>query len=167
VVSSGSAEAIAAAAESVSAGSLVALSADAVVLRSRKDALFRSLVMPGWGQAYNRQPVKAALVGGSFVALAGTAVAFHVLGTRAEDQYRTKSTAAALGGDPAATAASLRTTAESRYAWRNGLLLGAGAVWALGAVDAYVSGVDGDRLAVAVAPADRGLLAVVGGRFGR
>lgn len=44
---------------------LIAISSDAIETRSRLGAGFRSAVFPGWGQIYNKQPVK----GGIFMAL--------------------------------------------------------------------------------------------------
>lgn len=157
VVSTETAETLAAASEPVAAASLVALSSEAVVLRSRKDGAFRSLLVPGWGQVYNREPVKAAVILGTEVALIGGAGAFHVLGEGAKRDYQ-KST------DPA-RAATLRADAERDLRWRNGLLVAAGALWVLNVADAYFSGVDGDRIVAgaAVAPGEGRL--VVAGRF--
>ena len=41
---------------------------------------FRSLIVPGWGQSYNRQPVKGLVFGGLAVATIGGAVAYHLMG---------------------------------------------------------------------------------------
>lgn len=157
IVSTETAETLAAASEPVAAASLVALSSEAVVLRSRKDGAFRSLLVPGWGQIYNREPVKGAVFLGAEVALLGSAGLFHALGGTAKGDYQRSS-------DPA-KAASLRADAERDFRWRNGLLVAAGAVWVLNVADAYFSGVDGDRLVAgaAVAPGEARL--VVAGRF--
>jgi len=72
IVATESSETLATASESISAASLISLSSEAVVLRSRRDAVYRSLLLPGWGQAYNRQGGKAVAFG---VAAAGTLVA--------------------------------------------------------------------------------------------
>lgn len=165
IVSTDSAETLAAASESVPQGSLVALSSDAVVLRSRRDAVFRSMLVPGWGQSYNRQPVKGLVVGGLTLATLGGALAFHLSGRTAEEDYRSKTTAAALGASPGAEAVALRERAESRYAWRNGLLWAAAGVWVVNVVDAYAFGVDGDRVAAAPVPVEGGLVLAVAGRF--
>lgn len=159
------AENLAAASESIQAASLVALASDAVVLRSRGDAAYRSTILPGWGQLYNRQPAKAALFGGGVALLVGGAVGYHLAGAKAEDDYRSKSTATALGGDPAQAAAELRKRAEDRYATRNALLIGAAALWALNVGDAWLSGTDGERLVVAGTPTQGGLALAVAGRF--
>jgi len=41
---------------------------------SPRSVMLRSLVVPGWGQYYNRQHLKAALVGGAEVGLVVTAI---------------------------------------------------------------------------------------------
>jgi TolB-like protein len=157
IVSTETAETLAAASEPVAAASLVALSSEAVVLRSRKDGAFRSLLVPGWGQVYNREPLKAGVILGTEVALLGAAGAFHLAGGSAKSDYQ-KST------DPA-KAASLRADAQRDFRWRNGLLVAAGALWVLNVADAYLSGVDGDRLvAGAVVTPGEGQL-VLAGRF--
>lgn len=166
IVSVDSAETLTAASEAVPQRSLVALSSEAVVLRTRRDAVFRSLLVPGWGQAYNRQPTKGLVLGGLAVATIGGAVAFHVLGAQAESDYRSKNTAASLGASPTAEAVALRDRAESRYAWRNGFLYATAGVWALNVLDAYWFGVDGDRLVVApTVPGRDGLGLALAARF--
>jgi TolB-like protein len=167
IVATESAETLATASESISAGSLIALSSEAVVLRSRKDAVYRSLLLPGWGQAYNRQGVKAATFGVAAAGTLGAALAFHLVGQRAQDDYQSKVTAGQLGGDPSAEAAALRAKAVDNYQRRNAFLIGAGAVWAVGVVDAYLFGVDGEKAAdgLALGAAAEGLGIAVAWRF--
>jgi TolB-like protein len=165
IVSTDSAETLAAASEAVPQASLVAMSSDAVVLRTRRDAVFRSLILPGWGQSYNRQPVKGAVFAGLTVATLGGALAFQLAGKSAEDQYKSKTTGDALGSSPSSEAVALRDKAESCYAWRNGFLWAAAAVWAVNVVDAYAFGVDGDRLAAAPVPVSGGVAFAVSARF--
>jgi TolB-like protein len=150
---------VAAASESIQAAGLVSLASEAVVLRSRGDAAFRSAVIPGWGQVYNRQPAKAALFGGGVALLVAGAVGYHLSGAKAESDYRSRTTAAALGGDPAGTAANLRRTAEDRYATRNWLLYGAAGLWLLNVGDAWLGGTDGSRVVAGAVPAEGGGLA--------
>lgn len=164
VVATETGETLAVASESISAASLVALSSGAVVLRSRRDALFRSLVAPGWGQLYNRQPAKGAAVAGAEAALLAGALAFHLRGASAEDDYRRRTTAGELGSDPAAAAAALRRKAEQSYRTRNTLLWISAGVWALNVADAWFSGVDGEKLLGAV-PLEDGAGMVLSGRF--
>lgn len=158
-------EALAAASEAIQAASLVALSSDAVVLRSRGDAVYRSALIPGWGQAYNRQPAKAALFGGGVALLLGGALGFQLAGMKAEDDYDRRVTASALGGDPLLAASELRETAETRYAWRSYLLAGAAGLWLLNVGDAWFGGTDGEGMVLGVAPGVGGVGFTLGGRF--
>jgi TolB-like protein len=170
IVATETSETLASASEAVSAGSLIALSAEAVVLRSRGDAAFRSLVVPGWGQLYNRQKVKGAIFGAAAAGTIGAALAFHLAATEAERDYQARTTPEQLGGgDPGAAAIALREDATRGYRLRNGFLWAAAGVWAVGVADAYLFGVDGDRavggLAVAPALSGEGLGLALAGRF--
>jgi len=147
IVATETAETLASASEAVPAATLVAFSSDAVVLRSRKDALFRSLLIPGWGQIYNRESGKGFLFMGAVAASLGGALVLHELGAQAESQY--KSAQIGAGQTPGAFASqveSLRQKAQDRYAQRNVALAVGGGLWLLNILDAYFSGVDGDRL---------------------
>lgn len=112
------------------AADLVALSNDAVVLRSRSGAVFRSVLLPGWGQFYNREPIKAAVFLGTEAAAAGLAVTFQLLANQAENDYR-----AMRAGDFAAASAKV----SDRLSWRNGMLWGLLAVHLVGIADAAIS----------------------------
>jgi TolB-like protein len=164
IVATESGETLAAESASVASPGMVALAKDAVVLRSRSDAMLRSLLFPGLGQFYNRQPAKGWAFLGTEVALLGTAIGFHVSGNQAYSDYEAVGPGA--GGSPSAEAQRLYDLASSRYQTRNLLLVAAGAVWVASAVDAYVSGVDGEKLlaggavAAAVVPLSGGALAV-------
>jgi len=168
IVATTTGETLAAESASLAEAGLTAIASDAVVLRSRGDAAFRSLLVPGLGQFYNRQPVKGWVFAGTEAALLGGALAFHLSGTKAYDDYKK------FGGggpSPSAEAARLYDQATSRYRTRNWLLAGAGVVWAVNVVDAWVSGVDGEAMlgggAVAAAPVplDGGAGFVVAARF--
>jgi TolB-like protein len=144
IVATSTGEALAAESVSVADAGMTAIASDAVVLRSRGDAAMRSLLFPGLGQAYNRQPVKAIAFAGAEVALLGAALGYHLAGQSAWSAY--KKVGPASGTNPSAEATRLYDRAESRFTTRNWLLLGGAAVWAVGVVDAYVSGVDGRAL---------------------
>lgn len=157
------------AAESVTVpeASLAAIASDAVVLRSRGDAAFRSLLVPGLGQFYNRQPAKGWAFAGTEAVLLGGALAFHLSGTKAYDDYKAFSGG---GGAPSAEATRLYDQASSRFRTRNWLLVGAGAVWAVNLVDAWISGVDGETMlgggvAAGPVPLEGGAGFAVAGRF--
>jgi TolB-like protein len=148
IVATQTGETLAAESATLPAAGMVALASDAVVLRSRSDAVYRSLLVPGWGQFYNRQPVKAWLVIGTEVALGGAALGYHLAAQSSYDRY-TKASSSARAQD-------LYDEASSRYRTRNWLLVAFGGVWLLNVADAWFSGVDGERLlagGVAEAPA--------------
>lgn len=126
------AEVVAAAQSSLSASGLVALSSDAVVLRSRSGAVFRSVLIPGWGQFYNQQGTKGAAFIGLEGGLLGAALGFHFAGQSAESSYHDSE-------DPGGTV-HLRERAESRYRTRNVLLVASGGLWLFNIVDAWVFG---------------------------
>jgi TolB-like protein len=169
IVATESGETLAAESASVGAAGMVAFASDAVVLRSRSDALFRSLLLPGLGQFYNRQPAKAWLVIGAEAALIGGAVAYQLSASGAYADYQ--DVKPAPGTSPSAEAERLYDLAASRYRTRDVFLVAAGAVWVANAVDAWVSGVDGAQLLsggpakLAVVPVDRGAVAVASLRF--
>ncbi len=136
---------------------LVALSSDAVVLRSKSDAAFRSAVLPGWGQHYNRQPTK----GWIFTGLVGTLLAVGAglegsgLGTYMlyylpyQPKADTGLTEDGLrpGTPEYSQALSDRKSAALTQMNIGHVLLGATAlVWAYNIADAYLSGVEGSEM---------------------
>ena len=125
-------------AESVAmkSATMISLASDAVVLRTKSGALFRSLLIPGWGQFYNRQDLKGGMLLGSVLALAGAGAAMQIAAAMATSEY----TAAGPGSDFNA----LATRVES-YRIASVVLFGAmGLVWIYNIIDAYVSGVTFD-----------------------
>jgi TolB-like protein len=129
------------------AADLVALSSEAVVLRTRTGSLYRSLLLPGWGQVYNRQPVKAAL----FVALEVSAVTLALLsnaqGAGFEDDYKKlDQTADQREFD------RLTEKAEDAFGWRNRLIWTAVAVHGLNVLDALLSGKSYDSAQLTAGP---------------
>jgi TolB-like protein len=137
IVATQSGESLAAESASIADAAMVAVASDAVVLRTRGEAAVRSLV-PGLGQFYNRQSGKGWAFMGATVGLLGGAAALHLSGSDAYSSYQKATSPAA--------ASRLYDDASTRFQARNWLLFGAGAVWVLGIVDAYVSGVDGQAL---------------------
>jgi TolB-like protein len=117
---------------SFAAAGLVALSEDAVVLRSRTDALFRSAVVPGWGQLYNREPVKGVAFLVAAAGALGTAGAFYIAANSAHSSYQ-QNTPDVVGD---------LQTANDRIAVANACLIGLGVVWVINLADAYLSGED-------------------------
>ena len=116
------------------ASDLVALSADSVVLKSKSGALFRSMLIPGWGQSYNLEPTKAWIFGTVEALGAGVALWAHLRYQSKQDEYAQLG----VGGnfDDAANAAS------SAEELRNTILIGLALTHAVNVIDAYLSGVD-------------------------
>ncbi len=137
-------------------GELVAFSANAVVLKSRSGAAFRSLVAPGWGQSYNGETTKAWVFGGvSYTLALGTVGVGALAGYTALVAYPS----AGISGDsaklPAADKAALveqtRQAANAQLTVA-GVLAGVTAVaWLVNVTDAYLSGTDIDSLDAAMA----------------
>lgn len=136
---------------------LVAFSANAVVLRSRSGAMFRSVVVPGWGQTYNDETVKGVLFGAT---TGGLALATAVVGGLGLYTGFVAYPAAGEVDD-----AGQKLLPEDRPAYVEGLRLRANAeltaaavlagvtatVWAVNVADAYLSGVDTESLDAALA----------------
>lgn len=136
---------------------MVALSDESVVLRTRSGAIFRSLIVPGWGQFYNREPIKGGVLIGLEVALAATAVALHFLGAADEDSYAASNFALKYPDltptELSQKATDLRDSAETFYQARNGLIYAAIGVYLYNVLDAYIFGIDGEsQLGLALVP---------------
>jgi len=130
----------------IKAASLVALSSDAVVLRTRSDAVFRSLLIPGWGQFYNRQEQKGTFLMVLSGGLLAGGLTFYALGKTAEKTYNSI-TPSAPGPCKGATedrfsacVLDQRATAQSRYQIATGMFIGLGAVYAYNLLDAFLFG---------------------------
>jgi len=174
VISTEKAEVQASAQVNVDAAGLVALSSDAVVLRTREDAVFRSALIPGWGQMYNRQNEKGGLLMFATLGLVAGGITFQVMGGVTEAEYR-----AATPDDPKSCAGAgnfgdclvgLRQTADGRYQVARGLFIGAAAVYAYNVLDAWLFGYTPDaaskslyKSAAVVVPTQDGVAVV--GRF--
>jgi TolB-like protein len=132
---------------------LIAFSADAVVLKSRSGAAFRSLVAPGWGQAYNGDVVKGLLVGSAVGGLAlatittagiGAWQGFVVYPSIEKSADVSAAEAVVLAADTRERANTLLTAAA---------ILGGVTVvgWGANVIEAWVSGVDVESLDAALA----------------
>ncbi len=128
----GDASSLGQAAVEIPRASLVTYASESVILRSRTGALFRSMVIPGWGQSYNRQNTKAVLIGSSFGLVAASALALQLQGSSYVTRYRENTPGTVRFGD----------RAERLFSWRNTALWSALVVWGIAAVDAYFNGPD-------------------------
>lgn len=109
---------------------LVALQRELATRNNRLVAGGLSAVLPGAGQLYNDQPIKAGLALGFELALTGAALAFHLEGAREEDAYHGGREEDVHRGD----------LAEQAYGRRNLLLWAALGVWAVQVIDAIAYG---------------------------
>ena len=106
---------------------------------SRGAAMFRSILLPGYGQLYNGQPTKGAMFLGTELALLSTALAFHLAGDSILSVYSRESRAQ-VGAGSNLRYQEMYDSAQIRYRVRDGLLVAASVVWALNIIEAYVSG---------------------------
>jgi TolB-like protein len=137
---------------------LVAFSANAVVLRSRSGAMFRSVVVPGWGQSYNNQTTKGYIFG---AVTGGLVLATAVTG--GVGAYTALSVYPSACGDADATCKDLAQADRPDYVSgirqnANNTLTAAAVlagvtagVWAINVADAWLSGVDTESLDAALA----------------
>lgn len=136
---------------------LIAFSADAVVLRSKTGAFFRSLVAPGWGQLYNRDPVKAAIVAGGVGAFALSTAAVTTSALLTHNAYTTFTPSSLPEGvsgtyeNVSKAVVGLRDSANLQYTAAAVLAGITATTWIAGALDAYLSGVDVETLDDALA----------------
>jgi hypothetical protein len=98
----------------------------------RRDAVLRSMVLPGWGQLYKGHKIKGWVFSGAWATAIGGALWAHRKRADAEEFYE---------------AASDTLSAVQRYPrfnrWhkaRNGLVQGAALVWVVSYVDALLTG---------------------------
>jgi TolB-like protein len=132
IVSTESGQVFAAAQEKLPASGLISYSSEAVVLRTRSGAVFRSMAIPGWGQFYNREETKGWVFLGLAGTLLGSAAGFQLAGMNAHEQYRTTASLALqeekLGQE------------QGMYTARNVALGLAAGVWLVNVADAFING---------------------------
>lgn len=117
---------------SVKAEGLITLASDALVLRSKSGAVFRSLLIPGWGQFYNRQEAKGITFISVVGALGAAAITTQVLSSVAAGQY--------AAAQPGANFDEIIGRANGFATARTVCLILMGSVWAYNVLDAYLNG---------------------------
>ncbi len=122
---------------------MIALSSESLVLKSKLDATYRSLIFPGWGQFYNGDKIKGGVITFVEIGLFATAISMHVNGSRKEDEYK-KIDCTDSGQDCIDKVQRLKSEGEDFYKLRNYFIYGGAVVWALNVLDAYLSGKDFD-----------------------
>ncbi len=132
---------------------LVAFSANAVVLRSRSGAAFRSLVVPGWGQSYNGDGVQGIVIGGLVGGLAVGTVATAGIGWYFQNRVYN------LVGDdekltaPEKTAAAVDARQQANRFYTAAAVLGGATIvaWGANVIEAWATGSDVESLDAALA----------------
>ncbi len=124
------------------------LSEKYVVKRSRTDALFRSLLIPGWGQSYNGEDVKAGVFLGTGVALIGVSVIEYFRFEGARDDYRNAT------NTPSAIQGYDRMVDINRE--RNIVYAITGLFWGVNVADAFINGTSTSRISVEPTTVSRG-----------
>jgi hypothetical protein len=122
---------------------VVTLASGSVETRTVGEAIFRSVVAPGWGQFYNRRPVKGAAFATVGYGAAATTVALGAmsfLSVSAYDGYTPEASTPAA--EVSLEAKALR---ENANAWLTATAVSGaitGSVWALSVADAMIDGMD-------------------------
>ena len=148
---------------SVPQENMIALSSDYVVVRTRSDAIFRSLLIPGWGQLYNRAPVRGGVYLTLTAAAGGGAVAAFMLAEKSKEAYEAIK-------EPDQTKLDAKAEEYStRRKWANGLGFAAAGIWVINIIDAAATGQASTEVksapALSLAPADSGAGMQVAWRF--
>jgi tetratricopeptide (TPR) repeat protein len=96
--------------------------------------LWRSAILPGWGQAYNDQDTKGWILGASYVALWAATITTYEIGTQAENSYL------GLGSGLSQSAYNSPYDTWSDMAEINHIAyIAVGVVWAYSLIDAIVN----------------------------
>lgn len=144
---------------SVPQENMIALSSDYVVVRTRSDAIFRSLLIPGWGQMYNRAPVRGGMYLTLTAAAGGGAVAAFMLAEQSAKDYDAYKPKAGEAPDQKKLD-GLADEYSTRRKWANGLGFAAAGIWLVNIIDAAATGQASTEVksvpAVSLAPADTG-----------
>jgi len=117
------------------ADDLVALSKDAVVLRTKVGAMWRSMIIPGWGQYYNKKYIQSGVFFGSVLALGAASITVHVLGERDMSRYN----------HDVRDTVKYKDRADKEFLARDIMLGIMGAVWLANILEAYLNGTDFDQ----------------------
>lgn len=108
----------------------VAFHKDVVVTKTRSGAIFRSILLPGWGQLYNQDTYKGWITLSFTLAALTTAGVYGFLGSQAEVKYQenTKNTV------------SERAVANGNYQKARLALIAGGVLWSYAVLDAFLTG---------------------------
>jgi len=149
--------------ENIPVAGMVALSSEAVVLRTKSDAVYRSFI-PGWGQIYNRQITKGVIYSSVFAALIGSGIYFGVSGAMKEQEYKDLEKSFETDSEYAGWTAdqkqgkvnNTKKNAEERYLYADISFGVAAGFWVWNLIDAYIWGYDAKSAEAGVLPAAEG-----------
>jgi Family of unknown function (DUF5683) len=148
---------------SVPQENMIALSSDYVVVRTRSDAIFRSALIPGWGQIYNNAPVRGGVYLTLTAAAGGGAVAAFLMAEKSKDAYN------AIKEPDQKKLDAKADEYSARRKWANGLGFAAAGIWVVNIIDAAATGQASTEVKsspdVALVPADSGAGLNVAWRF--
>jgi TolB-like protein len=108
----------------------VAFHKDVVVTKTRSGAIFRSMLLPGWGQLYNQDTYKGWITLSFTLTALTTAGIYGFLGSQAEAKYQenTKDTVPE------------RAVANGNYQKARLALITGGVLWSYAVLDAFLTG---------------------------
>lgn len=118
----------------------IALSSEYIVTKSRGDALFRSVLVPGWGQIYNNQDAKGYVFTGVTLGLVGAGVFQRMQSNKTHDEY--------MKATSKEDATKLYDEMSNQYDQSNLLFMIAGGVWVVNVVDAFISGTSSSEVRI-------------------
>ncbi len=134
---------------------VIALSSKYLVVKTKMGALYRSMVIPGWGQIYSGHKVKGIFFTVTTLGLVGAALTEYYIGKNVyyDDKY--------MNATNPDDAKYYYDKAVDAYSLGNQLLLAGAAVWIVNMVDAYVTGVNASEVrevkTVVISPMERGV----------
>ena len=114
--------------------------------------MFRSMLIPGWGQSYNGEGAKGVIIGATTLSMLTLGVGFEVMGILLHFLYF-KPYKPEDDGFKSASDEEFIKNLDTRHDITNANLLlggaligGAVCLWVYNVADAYLSGVDGEEM---------------------
>ena len=141
---------------------MIALSSKYLVLKTKTGALYRSLIVPGWGQIYSGHVVKGVFFTAVTYGLVASALFEYYMGQNV--YYNDKYKKAKNTND----AEYYFNKAQTSIKTGNQLLIGGMVLWVVNMVDAYASGVNGSEVRVmsgTILPFNKGVSVAFNYRF--
>jgi len=126
-------EIVAAAKGQVARADFVAISSEAVELKSKLGAFYRSLII-GWGQVYNEQEAKAGVFVVLEAAAVGATIGMHFAAAKVEDDY-----GKCVDSGRTGKCSDMRKKGNNYYLTRDIMAGVSAAVWVIAIIDAVVS----------------------------